>query len=171
MKVETMEWMRFAQLASHHNSLLDYADAITGVQGGFGRMQIPPPPRFIQNGHTVFNNIHVENSTVGVINTGDVKNIDSVVGSAKKGGDAALATALKQFTEAVLQATELAQDQKNDVISQLAFLSQQAVAKDKQAASVLRSIATGIERSVNGVASLVTLWPILHAHLQPYLGF
>lgn len=86
MKVETLAYMRYAQLASHHNAILDYADAVMGFQGGFGRMQIPPPPRVLQSGPTVFNNIHVENSTVGVINTGDVRSIDAVVGSAKKGG-------------------------------------------------------------------------------------
>ncbi len=119
----------------------------------------------------VYNNIHVENSTVGVINTGDVKSIDSVVTSAKQGGKEELAAALKHFTEAVLQSAELGQEQKNDVISQLAFLSQQTVAKEKQAPSVLRSIAVAIERTINGVASLVTLWPVLDSHLRPFLGY
>jgi hypothetical protein len=96
-KVEMMEYMRFAKLASQQNALLDYADAITGVSGGFGRMHIPPPPRPLQNGPTVFNNIRVENSTVGVINTGEVQSIDSVVSSARTAGDEQLAAALKNF--------------------------------------------------------------------------
>jgi hypothetical protein len=119
----------------------------------------------------VFNNIHVENSTVGVINTGDVQTIDSVVSSAKTAGNESLALALKNFTEAVLDSGDLQQDQKNDVIGQLAFLSQQAIAKTKQAPSVIRSIVSGIERTVNGAASLVTLWPLLHAQFQPFFGF
>ena len=118
----------------------------------------------------VFNNIHVENSTIGVINTGDVKSIDSVVSTAKNSGNEALASTLKNFTEAVLSATDLNQEQKNDVISQLAFLSQQAIVNEKQAPGVIRSIIAGIERTINGVASLIALWPLLHEHLKPLLN-
>jgi len=162
--------MRFAQDASRYNAALDNADAITGVSGGFGRMQIPPPPRIVQSGPIVLNNIRVENSTVGVINTGDLKSIDSVVTTAKTAGHEALATALKEFTEAVLISQDLQQEAKNETISQLAFLSQQVVSKQKQAPSVIRSIIFSIERTINGAASLVTLWPLLHDRLRPLLG-
>jgi hypothetical protein len=53
---------------------------------------------------------------------------------------------LKNFTEAVLSTADLPQDQKNEVVGQLAFLSQQAVAKEKQSPSVMRAIISGIER-------------------------
>jgi hypothetical protein len=119
-KIEMSQWMRFAQNASRYNAALDNGDAITGVSGGFGRMQIPPPPRIGQSGPMVFNNIRVENSTVGVIYSGDVKSIDSVVTTAKTAGH--------EITR------------------------------------------YNIERTINGAASLVTLWPLLHDHLRPLLG-
>jgi hypothetical protein len=131
---------------------LDDADAITGISGGFGRMQIFPPPRIVQSGPMVFNNIRLENSTVGVVNTGDVKSIGSVVTTAKTAGHEALATAFKEFTEAVLTSQDLQQEAKNETISQLAFLSQQVVSKQKQAPSVIRSIIFSIERTINGAA-------------------
>jgi hypothetical protein len=76
------EWMEFTKMASYSNSLRDEMDAIVGLRT-FDRIVIPPPPRIVQSGPMVFNNIRVENSTVGVINTGDVKSIDSVVSTAK----------------------------------------------------------------------------------------
>ena len=169
-KVEMIEYMRMTQLVNGANAALDDMEAITGVRNLHPRQRMPPPP-VMPNTHNTFNNIHVENSTVGVVNTGDVKSIDSVVSSAKTGGNLALASALKDFTQAVLDSNELKCDQKNDVVSQLAFLSQQAVSKDKQAPTVMRAVLAGIERAINGSASLVTLWPILNAHLQPFLGF
>jgi hypothetical protein len=48
-------------------------------------------------------------------------------------GDAALATALKDFTEAVLDNTELRQSGKNEILSQLSFLAQQLVSREKAA--------------------------------------
>jgi hypothetical protein len=150
--------MEFTKMASYSNSLRDEMDAIVGLRT-FDRIVIPPPPRMVQSGPMVFNNIRVENSTVGVINTGDVKSIDSVVSTAKTAGNEGLASALKDFTEAVLNTVDLQQDQKNEVVGQLAFLSQQAMAQQKQAPSVMRAIISGIERAINGSASLITLWP------------
>jgi hypothetical protein len=71
--------------------------------------------------------MHVENSTVGVINTGDVKSIDSVVTSARTAGNEDLATALTQFTEAVLQAPQLLQDQKTTLSATLRFWTEGVV--------------------------------------------
>ncbi len=163
------DWMEFTKIASYNNSLRDEMDAIVGLRTT-DRIVIPPPPRIVQGGSMTFNNIRVENSTVGVINTGDVESIDSVVSAAKTAGNEELASALKYFTEAVLNTADLQQNQKSEVVGQLAFLSQQAVAEQKQAPSVMRAITSGIERAINGSASLIALWPLLHDQIKPFLG-
>lgn len=119
----------------------------------------------------MFNNIRVENSTVGVINTGDVKAIDSVVSTVSAQGNQKLATGLRDFTQAVIDDPLLAQENKNEALSQLSFLSHEVIADQKQPATIIRSIMTGVERAINGSASLVTLWPLLHEALKPVLGF
>ncbi len=163
------EWMEFAQNASRMNSLRDHMDMVTGVRT-FDRTQIPLPPRPIQGGSVVLNNIRIENSTVGVINTGDVKSIDSVVSAVKAKGNDKLALGLRDFTEAVIGDQSLPQQSKNEVLSQLAFLSQQVIAEQKESPSVMGAVVSGIERAINLSASLVTLWPLLHAMLKPLLG-
>jgi len=164
------EWMRYSQHASQMNSIFDHADAVTGVHGVFQRIQIPPPPTIVQGGQMVFNNIRVENSVVGVINTGDVKSIDSVVTTVKDKGEEKLANVLRDFTQAVVDAQDLPPDTKNEVLSQLSFLAQQIVTEPKQAPSVMRSILSGIERAINASASLVTIWPLLYSLLKTALN-
>jgi hypothetical protein len=169
-KVQMAEWMRYEQYASHMNFLLDHAEAVTGVYGVVNRMHIPPPPAIVQGGQMVFNNIRVSNSVIGVVNTGDVKSIDSVVTTVKGKGDEKLAIALRDFTQAVLDTQDLPQENKNEVLSQLSFLSQQIVTEPKQAPSVMRSILSGIERGIHTSASLVTMWPLLYALLKAALN-
>jgi len=70
----------------------------------------------------------------------------------------------------VLDSNDLEMDKKNDVVAQLAFLSQQVVSQQKQAPVVMMAVVSSIERMINGAASLVTLWPFLHEHLKPLLG-
>ena len=118
----------------------------------------------------VLNNIRVENSVVGVLNTGDVKSIDSVVTTVRAKGDEKLAATLRDFTQVVLDAQDLPQESKNEVLSHLSFLSQQIVTEPKHAPSVMRSILSGIERGIHAAASLVTLWPLLYPLLKVALS-
>ena len=92
-----------------------------------GRIALPhiPRPPF------TLNNIKLDNSVVGAINTGTVKTIDVNLTHLHNAGSDRAGDALAKLTEAIISADELDPKQKNEMAEQVAFLSEQAVAAAK----------------------------------------
>jgi hypothetical protein len=125
-----------------------------------------PAPVVVQRGPMTFNNISVNKSVVGAINTGNVQSIDVAIRDIKQKGTPAaaeMAKALKEFTEATLQATDLEQTAKNDLVEQVAFLTDQLRTKsaDRKTGMVSRTLTT-IGTAASTSNALVALWPHLH---------
>ena len=71
-KFEVAETLAFRLNAIGMNYALDEMDHVSGIALGGPRMQVPPIPQ----GPIILNNIKVDNSVVGAINTGNVRVID-----------------------------------------------------------------------------------------------
>ena len=100
-KFQEANYLRHIQLASISNQLLDNIDDITGLPRTGGRFQIPTPTT-INAGHTTYNNIRVNDSIVGTINTGNIKKLDSRVSTMRGENRRELAGAIQQLTQAIL---------------------------------------------------------------------
>ncbi len=167
-KVKQMEHMDLAAHMRQMNFLLGQMEATTGLHDLFPKYQIPEPPPIInQQGGITLNNISVEKSVVGSINTGNIGQIDVALSNIKNGGDNELANNIKEFTEAVLTSTELTIDIKNEIIEQLSFLSGQAtVPKENQKGSIIKPILSTISKGIQHIPSLLTLFE----KLGPFFG-
>jgi hypothetical protein len=152
------------------NFLLDQADAVTGLSGVFPRMAIPQSPAIVKGGAVTLNNIRVDHSVVGAINTAEVQRIDIALSDIKIGGQEELAAQLRDFTEAVIASTELNREIKDDVLGQVSFLAQQVQAPQKSAPGILKSVASGVAVAISSVNSLVVLWTKLHPLLIHAIG-
>ena len=133
-----------------------------------------PAPVVVQRGPMTYNNISVNNSVVGAINTGNVQTIDVAIEKVKQQGTpraVELAKALKEFTEATLQTTDLGPTAKNDVVEQVAFLTDQLRTKsaDRKTGMITRTL-TNISTAVSTSNALVTLWPHLHHLFNSVFG-
>lgn len=115
--------MDFRLNASMTNFVLDQADEITGLAIGGARIQLPPAPR----GPVIFNNLKVDNSVVGAINTGNVKTIDVSLTHLHNAGNDKASDVLKALIEAILSDPSLDSTLRNELVEQLAFLSEQTV--------------------------------------------
>jgi len=148
-----------AQLAAMMNYLTGQAEAVTGVYGVLPRIQMPqPPPVIKQEGDITLNNINVENSVIGAINTGNISQIDVSLTNIKNCGNEDLAENLKKFTEAILNTEEISPQIKNEIIEQLSFLSSQAeLPKENQKLSIIKPILNIIEKSIENLPVLITL--------------
>ncbi len=117
-------------------------------------------------GPVTVNSIHVNNSVVDSINTGNVKSIEVSMTQISNRGERELADAFKRFTEAVVNTTEVPQDKKNELLEQVAFLAAEAaVSKKERKPSIIKSVLAGIRDGVAIFAALRQLW----TEFQPLL--
>ena len=103
----------------------------------------------------MYNNINVSNSQVGVINTGDLAKIDAAI-TMTAGSDAdAIGRQLRELTQAVLDAGDIAAEQKKELIELIQALSEQVVSARKK--PVIMSLLRSIEERAKGANAILQL--------------
>lgn len=156
------------QLAQTANFLLDIADARVGLPPGFTpRYHVPKPT--IHEGPMTFNNIRVDRSVIGAINTGQVQSLDVALSNIKVTGENRLAEALQGFTEAILAESTFDPEQKNKLIEQTSFLAEQVTLPETQRKKgVARVVLSDIANTVSALSGLASLWQQVSALLQAF---
>ncbi len=156
-----------AEKARVINYLTEQMEMTAGLPGLLPRLQVPEPAPSIYTGAMTFNNIRVSDSVVGVINTGQVQQLDVALDVIRDAGQPNLAEALRNLSQAVVDARDLDPAQKDEAIEHLTFLAEQAVLpQDQRQRSVGRTVLRALERLLNAAASVMTLWQ----QAQPLLG-
>jgi hypothetical protein len=154
-RFEAATQMRDTRLKERENFLLDQAETLTGLSGVMPRHKISRP--VIHAG--TFNNIKIDKSTVGTLNTGYIGWIDTALTGMVKPEDADLKIALKEFTQAIVNNVALSGDAKNEVLEQATIVASQAgLPREKQMHATLKSLSAGISALIGGAADLTTLW-------------
>jgi hypothetical protein len=113
--------------------------------------------------HTKVTNIHLINSQVGVLNSGQLQNVESIdvnLNQLQESGHADVAEAIRQLTQAVTESQEIQDEDKSTVLEQLEELSQQAVLAPDQRAKggVLKAVATTVATILGAAGSLAEVW-------------
>jgi hypothetical protein len=167
-KIKQMNHMDLVANMQMVNFLSGHMDSMVGLCGISPKFQIPEaPPTINQQGDITLNNINVEKSVIGSINTGNIGQIEVALSNIRNGGDDELAKNIKEFTEAVLASTEITIEMKNEIIEQLSFLSGQAtVPKESQKGSIIKPILSTIGKGIQHIPSLLTLFE----KLGPFFG-
>lgn len=138
------------------NYLTAQMEAVAGVPGVLARF---PERRVVQVGDFTFNNIQVDRSTIGVLNTGSMGTVDVALTTLKQGGDRAIAAALQSLTEALIANRELQEKAKNQALEILSFIATEATApKEKRRFAVIRPLLTELSTLLQGAAALSQLW-------------
>lgn len=139
-----------------------YADQIeytVGLPGIIPRVPLRRPRTVIQQGGLMMNNIRIDRSNIGVVNTGFIGSVDTAVGVMKSSGDAEAAQAFQEFTERVVANADADAALKNKVIELLSVLASEATApKDRRRGTAMRALLTELSTICSGVASLVQLY-------------
>lgn len=138
--------------------------------GGFGmgpQVVIPSMP----NSATTVNNIRVENSTVGAINTAAVSSIQVSLGQMHAAGMESLEASITNLTEAVANEASLAVSQRNDLLDQIAFVSQQAAAAaHARNPGMIKAALAGIGSVASTVSGVATAWTVCAPLLKGIFG-
>jgi hypothetical protein len=159
LKVQDIADRVYARNAATLNQLAGQMEATTGVSGVIPRFEIPQPK--IHTGLTV-HNIKIDNSVVGAINTGQIKNLNVALDNVQNAGSPELANALQKLTEAVLASSELSPDKKTSAIEHLSHIATQAaLPKDKRQKAISTTIIEGLERIISVSSGLLGIWQIV----------
>ncbi len=156
---------RLAIMAMNHAAA--EMDHLTGLHNFTPRMQVPDIPR----GPIILNNIKVDNSVVGSINTGNVQTIDVSITYLKDAGNEAVSKALKELTEAIANEATLAKADKDNMLDQLAYLSEQAAgaAKDRKP-GMIKAALGAISQTAATVSAVAAAWNAAGPLLKAFFG-
>lgn len=138
----------FLMNASMMNHAMDEMDMVTGIHLGGGRIPVSALAQAMSR-HMTNNHITISNSSVGVLNTGDLAKINAVI-TITEGSDAEeLGHTIKDFAQAVVDSDEITRDEKHEVGELLGTLSEQIAGKRSK--PVIGSVLKGIEERVKSV--------------------
>lgn len=139
------------------NHLLDQMESRIGVSGVLPRYQVPKPT--IQTGPVTQHNIHIHDSVVGAVNTGNIQEMNVALDRVQLGGSPELASALQKLTEAVLASPDLTPEKKTAAVQHLSHITDQAaLPKDKRQSAIGTTILEGFERIISVSSSLLAIW-------------
>lgn len=164
-KFEVARTLGFRIAAIGMNHAAAELDAVVPFGPSTPRIQVPDIPK----GPVILNNIKVDNSTVGSINTGNVASIDVNITYLKEGGNEKISEALKQLTEAIINDGLLSKQDKEPLLDQVEFLSEQAAAgaKDRRP-GMIKAAFGALNSAAPTISALASVWtaiaPLLLAH-------
>jgi hypothetical protein len=120
--------------------------------------------------------IKISNSTIGILNTGQIKNIESIninIGKLNDAGLDEVADALKNITAAVAESTELAADVKSNTLEQLESLSEQAIlpTNERSKPGVMKAVFTTLSGTLTAAGNLAGIWSTWGPAIKKFFGF
>jgi len=120
--------------------------------------------------------IRISNSTIGILNTGQIKNIESIninIGKLNDDGSDEVADALKYITSAVAASVDLAADVKSNTLEQLESLSEQAVLPEDERSKpgVIKAVFAALSGTLAAAGSLAGIWSTWGPAIQKFFGF
>ncbi len=120
--------------------------------------------------------ISLHDSSIGVLNTGEIRNIESIsvsVTALSSKGYSEVANALKALTESVTRSAEMSPRERTELLDNLEELSRQAALAEKKRAkpAVIKSILLGISTTLAGVGGVAEVWSTWGPTIQRFFGF
>ena len=132
---------------------------------------IDVPRPVINRSPVTYNNIHINKSVVGNVNTAQVGRIDVALDNIQIGADDEVKEALKAMTEAVANSLDLHDEARNELIEHLTFLAEQASMPPKtRQKNMIGMVLKTVPGIVTTFSGLGTLWakygPVLEAYFK-----
>jgi hypothetical protein len=106
---------------------------------------------------------NISNSTIALLNTGDMKNIDSIainILELEQEGKNEFAYAIKNITEAVSKSDELVRETKTAVLEQLAEITNQArlPVEGRMKPGALKAVISTVATTLSAAGGLAAVW-------------
>ncbi|RJY09770.1 hypothetical protein [Aurantiacibacter aquimixticola] len=161
--------MQFAQNAAMFNMAAEEMDAVIGFGPRSPTIHIPnaPVPPLYYNDQSV----KVSGGNVGAINMGAARDIQVSLQTITKNGDVEVADKLADLTNAIMNAPETDDIVKNDLLEQIAVLSEQASAsKDERKPGAIKAIFSAIKDGAAAISGVGGAWETVEPLLTNHFG-
>jgi hypothetical protein len=156
LKLVQMTQIQNDMLERTINYMSDHVDYTVGLPSSGPRY---PERKTVNVGGVTLHNISVNNSTVGVINSGSIGTIDTALTVIKQSGETQLAAALKGLSEAIIASNEIQTETKNQMLEILSVLSTEATApKERRHSTVVGALIAKFRELVGLTKDLSALW-------------
>jgi hypothetical protein len=133
---------------------MDDMEEISGLPASGGRIPVAALAGAMKKGST-YNNININNSTVGILNTGDLARIDAVITLTKDTDVEPIGNAIKELTQAIIDAKEIDKKARQELVDLVQSFAEQIVGSQGQRKpSVIMSLLRGIEERAKGYVAL-----------------
>jgi hypothetical protein len=140
------------------NFAADQIDLAMGIPGLAPKF---PERRPVHIGDVTLNNIKIDKSNIGVINTGTIGAVDAAITILKQSGEQSVATAIQKLTEAAISSKEASEEIKQQIVEILSVLATEAATpKEQRRSTIVRRLLVDLATIVNGVAALAQLWQL-----------
>jgi hypothetical protein len=148
------------------NYLQDEMSFLAGLPSTGPRIRIPQPTYLGTTTMNTTNNIRVEpGSHVGQINAGALVYLNKAVTAFDTAGLSNLASALRDFTQQVVDSQELSAESQQQTLDSLKFVMQELHKKDRNT-SMLKLALANIGTLASGVSSIAEHWDKLKNLLE-----
>jgi len=147
------------------NFIQDSVDSMFGIRTG---ARYPTKRPVLVSGNTVnHNHIAINNSQIGVLNTGNINNLNQTIDSLYSASQKDLADNIKKFSEAIIAETKLEDTQKNEVLESLDIITKELFQKpENRKKSVVKVLMGQIAGIAGFTADALAIWQVLHPMLQ-----
>jgi hypothetical protein len=156
VKFKSIEHADMQNLRMQMNYLHEQIQMITGIPMASPRFPDPQPvfqPVF-QTGH----NIQITDSNVGMLNTGQIEQVARINIAMTRVENREMATALEEFTQAVVDDQTIAPDVKAEVLDLVEGVSNSARNPGGGKKALVLPWVLRVSTLVQGVAALAQLW-------------
>jgi len=173
LMMQQATYLRVSMLAANLNFLQEKISTGTGGIIPPSRIELPKPPFFVGDNFTL-NNISVTGSTIGMINTGtlqNIQNLDNSITLARGRGEEEIAAVVKELTQAILESKRVTESAKKEILEQLDILMSQLTAEPRgRSIGVVKSLLSGVRPFVAVAADLLTIWDKLEPLFRSSFG-
>lgn len=157
------------QLEKQLNYLADemeFAVGLPGVLPRYPKRQV----KILQGGKIVLNNIRVSESTIGVLNTGNLEILDSAITVLNQDTSTReVSAAISKLVNAIAGSAELSPEKKNEALEILGVIaSEVTIPKEKRRNKVVGALLSALPTAIQTVASLMQIWQSVEPIIKPY---
>ena len=165
--MQQMNERNIQMLREEQNHTMDRIGSMFGVNIG-GRYPTKRPV-FVSGGTINNNHIAISNSQIGVLNTGNIQNLNQTIDSLYSASEVKLAENIKKFSEAILSEQNLSKEQQSEILESLDVITKELFQKSKnRKKTVVKTLMTAISSTVELTANSMTIWQVLLPLLQKF---
>lgn len=163
--VEDINFKKSLMSAAMMNQALDDMDAMVPIGPTSGRIPVAEIARAASQART-YNNIHVTNSNVGVINTGHLAKIDAAIEISKGTDSEEFGARLKDLMETILNDASIEEQAKKEMTEVVQAISNEVIGSKTPSKIVVGALFSKLKDLAAGVVVIGSAVEQLHAAWQ-----